>query len=140
MSEMRDRAMALAALVEAFGVREFTPVRTRTYDEGLKDVPVPLLNAAVRKAISTRTFFPKVAELRQDAEACRRELLAGNQHDACEDCNYTGWAEVTIDGIKRVERCFCWKKWQRELESLGVTTTPLDLPPARERDSEAELV
>lgn len=126
--------MAIAALVEAFGVKleAMTPVRTRAYDEGLRDIPAPLLNAAVRKAIATRQFFPKVAELRQDAESVRRELLAANQHDACDDCNYTGWAEVTIEGVRRVERCFCWRKWQQRLSTLGVTPEALALPPARE--------
>jgi len=136
MGEARDRAMAIAALVEAFGVRDFTPVRTRAYDDGLKDVPVPLLNAAVRKAIATRQFFPKVAELRHDAEACRRDLLAANRFQPCLGCNETGWVDVLVDGVTRVTRCDCWKHYQRRLESLGVTREPLALAPGREQEPE----
>lgn len=133
MGDTRDFAMALAALVEAFGVKDFSPVRVRTYEDGLKDVPIPLLNAAVRKAIATRTFMPKVSEIRQDAEACRGELIAQHKFSACESCNETGWATVLVDGIERVKRCECFQAHQAKLASLGVTNQPLALPPADHR-------
>jgi hypothetical protein len=134
MGEVRDRALAIAMLVESFGVKgaDFTPVRVRAYEDGLKDIAVPLLNAAVRRAIQTRTFFPKVAELRQDAEACRRELLAANVYQPCAQCNETSWEKITVDGVVRVTRCGCWKRHQERLAGLGVGVEPLALPPARD--------
>lgn len=128
MSDKRDRAIALAALVEAFGVHDFSPVRTRTYEDGLKDIPMPLLNAAVRRAIATRTFFPKVSELRLDAEYCRKELIAAHPYQACMGCHGSGWVPVEVDGIKRVQRCNCWHVHQQRLVRLGVTSTALALP------------
>lgn len=127
MGDTRDRAMAIAMLVEAFGVKreDFKPVRVRAYEDALKDIPIPLLNAAVRKAIASRSWFPKVAELRDDAEACRRELLASETYQPCASCNESGWTTVLIDGITRVTRCFCWKAWQQRLAELGVTPQPI---------------
>jgi len=29
---------------------------------------------------------------------------------ACERCNGTGWKDVTTDGVRRVERCDCWRE------------------------------
>jgi hypothetical protein len=129
MGDVRDRAMAIAMLVEAFGVKDFTPARVRAYEDGLNTIPIPLLNAAVRRAIQTRTFLPKVAELRTDAEACRRELLASNQYEPCAQCDETGWERVTVDGIHRVQRCGCWKRHQQKLAQIGVTSEPIALPP-----------
>lgn len=134
MGDLRDRAMALAALVEAFAVKDMTPVRVRAYEDGLKDVPVPLLNAAVRLAIETRAFFPKVAELKRDAETCRQQLVAAHPYAGCIDCEDSkGWIDVQMaDGV-RAKRCPCFQRHQAKLASLGVTSTPLALPePERE--------
>lgn len=126
MGEIRDRAMALAALVEAFGVKDFTPVRTRAYDDSLKDVPLPLLNAAVRRAIQTRSWFPKVAELRADAEACRRELLEAHTYERCADCNFTGNIRLPSTGPKPLYgRCKCWAQYQERMSQLGITEKPV---------------
>jgi hypothetical protein len=136
MGDTRDRAMAIAMLVEAFNVKpaDMTPARVLAYENALRDVPIPLLNAAVRKAIETRTFFPKVAELRNDAETCRRQLMAANQYSPCAQCDESGWEPVEIDGVRRLRRCGCWRRYQARLASLGVTDQPLALPPARERE------
>lgn len=131
MSE-RDFAMALAMLAEAFGEKGLTPVRIEAYHKGLKDVPLPLLNAAVRKGIETRSWFPKVAELRHDAEVCRRELMDRHTFEACQLCEASGWRQVEVDGVARVTRCTCWKDWQQRLTELGVTSQALALPAARE--------
>lgn len=120
MGDTRDRAMALATLVEAFNVKDMAPVRVRTYEQGLHDVPVPLLNAAVRRAIATRTFFPKVAELRADAEACRAELLASHPYQPCEACDFTGWVEEPDGTVVRSRRCVCWTSHRARLGELGV--------------------
>ena len=133
MSELRDRAMALAALVEAFGVKDFTAVRTRAYEDALKDIPIPLLNAAVRKAITERTFFPKVSEVRADAEACRQQLISAHPFAACDSCNGTGWTPVLVADVNRYTRCMCWKAHQEKLAGLGVGSQPLALPPAESR-------
>jgi DNA replication protein DnaC len=29
---------------------------------------------------------------------------------ACERCDDTGWKEITTDGVRRVERCDCWRE------------------------------
>lgn len=126
MGDIRDRAMALAALVEAFGLKDFTPVRTRAYDQALADIPVPLLNAAVRRAIQTRTWFPKVAELRLDAELCRRELLEAHPYERCADCNHTGNVRLPSTGPRpRYGRCKCWTAYQERMSTLGVSEKPV---------------
>lgn len=132
MSEERDRAMALAAVIEAFGVKDFTPVRVNVYLDNLKDISVPLLNAAVRLAIQTRTWFPKVAELRADAERCRRELLEAHPYERCSACNGFGKVRVFRDGEKpRYANCRCWEQYQARMADLGVTERPIALLEAR---------
>lgn len=123
MGDTRDRAMALATLVEAFGVKgeDMKPVRIRAYEDALKDIPIPLLNAAIRKAIATRQWFPKVAELREDAEACRRELVAAHPFVACDSCGGTGWEPMTVENVSRYQRCVCWRAHVFKLNELGVT-------------------
>lgn len=132
MGETRDLAMALAALVEAFGVKEVSPVRVRTYEQGLKDIPIPLLNAAVRKAINERTFFPKVAEIRSDAEACRKELVEAHPFTACDSCNGTGWTAVLVDSVNRYARCSCYRAYQQKLADLGVSGKAIAVPERRQ--------
>lgn len=126
MSE-RDRAMALAAAIEAFGVRDFTPVRVNAYLDALKDIPVPLLNAAVRRSIQTRSWFPKVAELRADAESCRRELLEAHPYERCAACNHMGTVRIGIDaaGRPKYARCKCWAAYQARMSELGVSEKPV---------------
>lgn len=130
MSE-RDIGMALAALTEAFAMK-VTPVRVRVYVRALEKVPVPLLQPMVEKAVATRKFFPKASELLEDAEACRKELLAAQKFTPCDDCHGTGWSEVETDGVKRATRCVCYRAYQQKLASLGVGPEPLALPPARD--------
>lgn len=136
MSGERDFAMALAMLAEGFGEKHLTPVRIEAYHAGLKDVSIPLLNAAVRKAIQTRQFFPKVSEIRADAETCRRELIAANPYLGCASCeDALGWTEITDDkGVKRMHRCPCSRRYITKLAGLGVTAEPLALPVGREAD------
>lgn len=124
MSE-RDFAMAFALLAEAFGEKHLTPVRIEAYHQSLQDVPIPLLRHAVSHAISHRTFFPKVAELRADAEACRKAILAEHPFRPCADCNYTGWDSLEVNGVKRVTRCDCWHSYRRTLNELGAGERPL---------------
>lgn len=140
MSE-RDFAMALAMLAEAFGEKGLTPVRIEAYHRGLEGVPLAVLTAAVQKAIQTRQWFPKVAELREDCEACRREMRAKLHHQPCIECEDTpGWVTLTEANVQRVRRCRCWNVFQDQLAALGAGEKTLALPPAREmsRIGEAE--
>lgn len=139
MSE-RDRGMAIAMLAEAFAVRELTPARIKIYDHALTGVPVPVLNPMVERAIRTRTFFPKVAELLEDAEAVRLELIRALGEYGCAECDMQkGWRTVThADGAK-VERCPCFHRHQQKLAALGVGREPLALPAARDWTSAQEM-
>lgn len=143
MSE-RDFAMALAMLAEAFGEKHLTPARIEAYHRSLSDVPLPLLNAAVRRAITARTWFPKVAELRADAEACRRELIAAHPYDGCCECeSQKGWRTVfrqkagDLTANVTVERCPCHRRHQELMASFGATRTPLALPEASRQEIES---
>jgi hypothetical protein len=147
MGEIRDRAIAIAALVEAFGVKlvDFTPVRTKAYENGLQDIPIPLLNAAVRRAIQTRTWFPKVAELRADAEMCRREMLEAHPYERCSACNYIGTVQIGYTELPsghrkpRYGRCACWTRHQALLEGLGATEKPIVHLPGATEQPESDL-
>lgn len=132
----RDFAMALAVLAEAFGEQRLTPVRIGTYRESLADIPLPLLQETVRRAVKTRTWFPKVSELRQDAEVCRLELIAAHPYDGCVNCeDHRGWAPREIDGVTRMVRCSCWRAHKELLAGFGIGTEPLALPAGREVDA-----
>lgn len=138
MSE-RDRAMAIAMLSEAFAVKNLTPARVRIYEQALQKVPQALLEPMVRRAIDTRKprwgDLPTVAELREDAETCRTELLSGLRFELCavnEGCSANGWTEREMNGVKRAVRCSCWQRLQREREALGVGSEPLALPAAED--------
>lgn len=138
MSE-RDRGMAIAMLAEAFAVRDLTPARIRIYEQALQKVPVPVLNPMVQRAVQTRQFFPRVAELLEDAEACRKEMLGQLAFAVCpmnENCSPLGFTEREIDGVKRMVRCACWQRHQDQIQALGVGHEPLALPaPEREMAS-----
>lgn len=118
--------MALAAAIEAFAVKDVTPVRVNAYLDALKDIPVPLLNAAVRRSIQTRQWFPKVAELRADAEVCRRELLDAHPYERCAACNHTGTVRLPSLGQRpRYGRCKCWTAYQERMATLGISEKPV---------------
>jgi hypothetical protein len=120
--------MAIALLAEAFRLRELTAATIRIYDKALEKVPVPVLEPMTQRAIATRQFFPKVAELLQDAEACRHELLNSLKYDPCAQCNETGWETRLEDGVSRVHRCGCWTRHQQKVSALGVGSAVLALP------------
>ena len=133
MSE-RDFAMALAMLAEAFGEKGLTPVRIEAYHRSLSDIPLPVLNHAVKLAIDHGDWFPKVAQFRRFCEQARLELRAsvGMPDPRCEGCTAQGFTEETIDGVKRMVRCQCWTLTQRKVAELGIPATPLALPHADE--------
>lgn len=130
--------MAIALLAEGFRVRDLTPATIRLYDKALQKVPVPVLEPMVQRAISTRTFFPKVAELLQDADVCRQAQLAALRFEVCpmnEGCSAEGFVAREIDGVSRMVRCACYQRHQEKVAALGVGTAPLALPAAREGDA-----
>ena len=130
MSE-RDRGMAIAMLAEAFAVRDLTPARIKIYNTALDKVPVSVLEPMVQRAITTRQWFPKVAELLADAEAVRLERLKALGEPGCAQCEDSrGWIAVThADGVKQ-ERCGCWRRLQAQRAALEVGAEPLALTAA----------
>lgn len=123
----RDRGMAIAMLAEGFGVKDLTSARIRIYEQALQKVPAPLLEPMVHRALATRKFFPKVAELLDDAEHCRLEMRA-LRFERCpvnEGCTAQGFVERVIDGVRRMVRCRCWETHQERVQSLGVTPLAL---------------
>lgn len=138
-SHQRDLGMAIAMLIEAFNVKEMTPVRVKIYERGLMDIPQALLEPTVMRAIKTRTakvkdWLPSIDELLADAEAVRVEMRAALVFAPCEQCSASGWTEKEIDGVKRMTRCACWQAHQARVAALQVGTTPLSLPASRESD------
>ena len=109
----------------------FPPSSGRMHWEGLRDMPAAVLEAAVTRAIHTRSAFPTPAELREDADVAAprpvwREpepdplpdpvvlgtlptgapVVARYRHDpSCADCCDTGWRPT---GPRDVTRCGCW--------------------------------
>lgn len=133
--------MALAMLAEGFGVKldNMTPARVRILDQALAKIPPPLLEPMVQRAIATRKprwgDLPAVAELREDAEHCRLEMVKALGEYGCAECSDSrGWIAVTHPDGVRMERCRCWKRHQQKLAQLGVGHEPLALPPAETRD------
>lgn len=132
--DAQEFGLALAQLTKYFNMpKDYMDVnRVKVYEHGLADVPGPLVMAAAMRATQERTWFPKVNELRADAEACRRELLADHPFVACSSCNGTGWTAVLINSVDRYIRCMCWKAWREKLSSLGVTPQALTAPDRRQ--------
>ena len=118
----------LQPLVSVFRADMDIPTWT-AYFRALEDVPVPLLQSAVDRAVkSSGQFFPKAGELRQFAEDARKALMAAQEFQPCEMCSAQGWTEVTDGGVRRMTRCQCWKFHQDRIAQLGVGHEPLTLP------------
>lgn len=123
--------MALAMLAEAFSEKTLTPVKLEAYHRSLLDIPIPVLNHAVKLAIESSTFFPRVAELRTYCEQARVELRAAIVFDpiACgEGCSLQGFTEEKVNGVLRMVRCSCWKLTQAKVAQLEVPAQPIALP------------
>lgn len=103
----------------------------RAYHRVLEDVPANLLRLAVDQAAkSGNPFFPKAGELRAMAEAQRLALSASVKFMGCLKCHESGWVTVVDPGgVRRVQRCACWKDHLDRLSALGCST-PLALPAA----------
>ena len=99
------------------------------YFQALSDVPPQMLEAAVGLAMKQdRTWLPKPGELRALAEQARHTLFAAHPYQPCEDCNRTGWVELDVDGVRRVERCRCRSAWTAQLDRLGLIGPSLSVP------------
>ena len=138
MSE-HDRGMAIAMLAEGFNVKveNLTPARIHILTRAFEKVPVAVLKPMVERAIDTRKprwgDLPAVAELLEDAETCRRELLAQFAFSPCVQCEHSpGWVGITDDKDAPVKRCRCWEIHQQKVQALGVGHAPLALPAGRE--------
>ena len=106
----KDIALALAMLIEGFRVKEpLSEVSVRLYQRALADVPLQLLQPMVERCVATRKWFPKVAEVLEDAEAVRKEALQRMGTYGCEMClDNKGWnATKDTDGVIRMRRCAC---------------------------------
>jgi hypothetical protein len=121
--------MALATLAEAYRVKEevLTPARIRIYEKALKNIPVALLAPMVDRCIDHRKGYrdiPPVAELREDAEWARQDILRRHPWTPCASCELTpGFCEVLIDGVTRLKRCPCRDAYMARLEQLGAGQT-----------------
>ena len=139
---MTPVAMAIFALVEAYGVKDITPSRARMYDAALSKIPAVLLPAMVERCIATRRpwgngWLPAVSDLLADAEAVRQEVVAANPYTGCAECaGSQGWREIAIDGRVYAQRCPCLKQHLDKLKGLGAGRGPLMLPPAASGDFE----
>jgi hypothetical protein len=101
----------------------------------LKDIPTAMLALAVERAIAMRNWFPRPAELRQDAEACRREIVAANPYTGCVECeHHKGWRELIADGVVRYERCGCHRRYRQRMEQLGLSARQPASPPAESHE------
>lgn len=130
----RDRVSLISYLFRAYrqAPDEF---QFELYDRELGDVPLPLLEAAVRYAIRTRpSFVPTVGELLEDVGAIQQANPAARQpFEACPEC-VNGWAAAEPAGEMQqlagydsnrkailrpmreqpaVTRCACWLAWRR---------------------------
>ena len=84
-------ATALMVLGETFN-EPVSELRAEGYFEALRDMGIEAIEAAVRMALRTKTFFPKPAEL--------RELVSGNREEMAE----LAWLEL-VSEVRRVGWC-----------------------------------
>jgi hypothetical protein len=111
--------------------QELDAAQWRVYYAALSDVSESVLASAVVTLIKGDTaFLPRPGEIRKAAEGVRQALLAAHPYEPCEGCSASpGWSEILVDGVKRLTRCGCRQAHIAKLEQLGVTSTPLALPP-----------
>lgn len=132
--------MAIATLVEAFNVKDISPVRIKVYEKALSKVPLALLEPMVSRAVETRRVYgkdalPAVADLLADAEACRKALATANPYDGCCECeDHKGWRKEVIEGVEFMQRCPCFSRHQQKMAQLGAGGGPLALPPAESHE------
>lgn len=111
-------AKMVAGMAEILGVNA-PPARIVGYVEALRDVPLDLLSAGIKRAIASWRYpdMPKPADIRAAVDAEVRDLRVLEapptdyppQQYACEMCEDTGW-RVTKEGVPpTVARCACYR-------------------------------
>src|SRR5262245_19729272 len=110
---------AMGRLAVALREKKPDPIVLRVYFDGLKDLEVEFVVAAVER-LMLAAWFPKVSDWRAEAQRVERERreeqvarLRRLPQPLCEACSDTGWA-MTENGATR---CDC--ATQRRLELLG---------------------
>ena len=132
MTDTDKPAFVQAVVALATALREPEPdaLLLRVYFDGLKDLDVEFVTAAVERLVRA-AWFPKVGEWRAmaakveaDRVAEQRARLRKLTTPLCVACSDTGW---TPNAAGRVSPCDC--RTQRRLELLGRCPWPL-LPEA----------
>lgn len=103
----------------------------KLYHRAVSQVPLGLYTAAVQTVAETwRTKgFPSAGKMREFAEQARQKQLSENPYEPCVSCEMTpGWVAVTVDNVRRMQRCVCWQVWRAQLERLELNGGPLALP------------
>jgi len=117
-------ARQVRMLAEYFNY-DLQPHDLRLYVDALSDVPAEHLRAGCRRVILSKTFMPKVAEIRTGIDAAladerRNAAAAAASHPTasvptgphCHRCDDTGWV-VTSErtGLRSVgaSRCVCYQ-------------------------------
>lgn len=130
----------------ALGVKgEFDGPTQRAYLRFLKDVPVPLLQAArdAAEADLSITFMPAAPEWRARCEVERLRLAALHPYEACTACNGVGTVRTSPVGSLRPTYgpCACRRAHLAKLERLGIPSTPFaQLPAARVEPESAPVL
>jgi hypothetical protein len=114
-------AKMIAGMAEVLGVKA-TPERLRGYVAALADVPVELVAAGVRRAITGWRYpdMPKPADIRAAVDAEQRTRVVPEDERevpyqagyVCTRCDDSGWvfvAERTDRAQPTVKRCSCYQ-------------------------------
>lgn len=128
---MKGIAEALAVLVEAYRVTDLSEATILTYSRALEKIPPVLLRPMVDRCLETRKYFPRIMELREDAEAVRQAYFQKNPYVSCGGC-CGGWLiqeQETDDGFKYgyATRCACHGAYLAKVNALGLGHEPLAL-------------
>jgi hypothetical protein len=99
------------------------------YHAALGNVPLPVLTAAVSRAIQTRRFLPNVCELLEDVACVSPERPPSAEFEPCDECrdHIPGWrSRITFYRVlvkpasgrdyypakEELVRCQCWIDYQ----------------------------
>lgn len=125
---------ALAPLVAVLWKRkeDFGAIEARIYMRTLKQVPAPILEAAIDKSLATDTWFPEPAKLlgyAADAMDDERKAVCQKWLADCNECYGTRWVDLVIDGVVYEKRCGCFTRTMRAIAEIGEPLRRKELPP-----------
>lgn len=138
-SDEDHQAMAtfLAPLIVASQNRNFidkqaAKAQTYAWRISLADVPRPILKEAIERIVNRGiTWMPKPGEVKEE---CAKVMAAKRKAAAALHLNNCEHSSHFIEGLTgRMERCPCWKRAQRAMESVGQA---IALPDSREDQME----